>query len=254
MKTITINNLSLAYTRRGHGAPLVLIHGYPLDSSIWGEVVPLLEEHFDLIIPDVRGFGGSATTTNMYTLTDVAADINGLLDELGVPSAFVAGHSMGGYLALALAKAYPEHVRGLALISSQTAADAPEGKQKRYDTAKQVEEQGVGVVVEAMTPKLSADARIQSFVRNLMAEQKAQAYIGTLKAMAEREDTLSMLAAATFPLIIVHGDADALIPVAKAREVASVASRATLIELAGIGHMPMLESPQAVADALMKFL
>ncbi len=254
MKTITINNLSLAYTRRGHGAPLVLFHGYPLDSSIWSEVVPLLEEHFDLIIPDVRGFGASATTTDMYTLTDVAADMKVLLDELDIPSAFVAGHSMGGYLALALAKAYPEQVRGLALVASQTAADAPEGKQKRYDTAKQVADQGIGVVVEAMTPKLSADTRLQTFLRELMARQESQAYIGTLKAMAEREDTLSMLAAATFPLIIVHGDADALIPVAKAREVASVASRAHLVELAGVGHMPMLESPQAVADALMKFL
>lgn len=254
MKTITINNLSLAYTRRGHGAPLVLIHGYPLDSSIWGEAVPLLEEHFDLIIPDVRGFGGSATTTDMYTMTDLASDIKSLLDELDIPSAFVAGHSMGGYLALALAASYPEQVRGLALVSSQTAADAPEGKQKRYDTAKQIAEQGIGVVVEGMAPKLSADARLQTFARELMAKQKPQAYMGTLMAMAEREDTLSMLAMGTFPLTIVHGDADALIPVAKAREVASVASRAHYVELAGIGHLPMLESPQAVADALMNFL
>ncbi len=253
MQTITVNQLSLAYTRRGHGAPLVLIHGYPLDSSIWGDVVPLLETHFDLILPDLRGLGHSQATESAYTMDDLAADLAGLLDHLQIESAFVAGHSMGGYASLAFAQAYPSRVRGLALVASQAAADSPERKAGRYSTVQQVIEHGVAPVVDAMTSKFTADPRLQVFARGLMEKQAAAGVIGSLKAMAERQDTLVMLAKASFPLTLIHGDADALIPLERAREIKSTVPRARLVELAGIGHLPMMEDPQATAAALMQF-
>ncbi len=252
MEKISINHLALAYERRGYGAPLVLVHGFPLDHSTWDEIVPLLEPNFDLILPDLRGFGESDSTGAAYGMADFASNIAALLDHLGIESAFLAGHSMGGYVALAFAKAYPARVRGLALVSSQAAADTSERREGRYATAKQVAEQGVGVVVEAMTPKLSADPRVQKFVRELIGRQKPAGVIGALKAMAEREDTMSVLAPADFPLLLIHGDADVLIPVDRSREIQAAVRRAQLIELSGVGHMPMMESSLAAAEALKK--
>lgn len=254
MQTFTRNGLGLACERRGSGPPLVLIHGYPLDHSTWDETASLLARDFDLILPDVRGLGESAASEAVYTMTDLAADLAALLEHLKIEKAFIAGHSMGGYIALAFARAYPERLLGLALVSSQAVADTPERKEGRYASARQVAETGVGSVVEAMTPKLSADARVQAYVRELMSRQKPAGVIGCLKAMAERETLTWVLANLQCPILLIHGDADVLIPIERAREIKALVSSADLVELPGLGHMPMMEDPAAVAEALKRFL
>jgi 3-oxoadipate enol-lactonase len=250
MKTIKVNGIEIAYTRRGTGNPLMLVHGFPLDHSIWNETADLLENEFDLILPDLRGFGQSTTVESPYFMDDMADDLAALLDNLGIVEITIAGHSMGGYVALAFAKKYPQRVRGLALVASQAAADAPDRKEGRYKTAQDVAEKGVGVVADAMTSKLSAMAEVQTLARAIMERQTPSAVTGALKAMAEREEMSSTLAAFPFPLFVIHGDEDALIPVDRGREVKSLVAAARLIEIQGAGHMPMLEFPKETAAAL----
>ena len=250
MEKINVNGIRLAYTRRGAGTPLLLIHGYPLDHTIWDEVLPLLEKDFDLILPDVRGFGESTTIASQYSMNDIASDFVALLDHLGIQKVALAGHSMGGYIALAFARLHPERVTDLALVASQVLADTPDGKKGRYKTAADVAEKGVGLVAAAMTLKLSADTRVQGFVRRLIEKQHKDAIIGGLKAMAEREDATQYLSSFKFPVVLVHGDSDALIPVDRAREIKVVLPIAHLVELPGIGHMPMMEAPERTAEAL----
>ena len=252
MNAFTTNRGTFSYDRLGQGAPLILIHGFPLDHSIWDDVTPLLSPTFELILPDLRGFGESVSPAPVWTITDLAADIASLLDHLGIESAFIAGHSMGGYVALAFAAAYPSRLRGLALVASQTAADTPERKAGRYAQAQKIMEDGIGETVAGMTLKLSADERVQKFVHDLMRKQKPASFILSLLAMAERADTLFVLAEASFPVLIVHGGADGLIPLQ--REIQLKVPRARVVELPGLGHMPMMESPQTVADALKSLL
>ena len=251
MQKININDIELAYTRHGAGIPLVLLHGYPLDGSIWSEVVPLLQDHFDLIIPDLRGFGESTTVDTPYTMDTFASDIAGLLDHLGIEKAAIAGHSMGGYVALAFAKLYPDRVSGLGFVSSQALPDTPERKQGRYDTAVQVAKVGIAIVVESMTPKLTVDERLRAFAQSVMAQQRTNGMIGALKAMAERTDASALLSTFKFPVVVIHGTADALIPVDRAREVKNAVPHARLVELKGAGHLPMMEFPEETAKALM---
>jgi len=253
MKKIQINNITLAYERLGKGMPLMLIHGYPLDHTSWDEVASLLENKFDVILPDLRGFGQSTTVETPYTISDMADDLAGLLDRLKIEKVALAGHSMGGYVALAFAKKYPQRVSGLGLVSSQAVADSPEGKDRRYQTAADVAEKGVGVVAEAMTPKLSADASVQAFVRDVIVKQSKSGVIGALKAMAEREDLMAYLSSVTFPVVLIHGNADVLIPIERAKEIKTVLPSAQLVELQGAGHMPMMEFARETAEGL-KFL
>lgn len=250
MEKIKINDIELAYTRRGKGTPLLLLHGYPLDHHLWDDVAPLLEDTFDLILPDLRGFGESTTADSPFTMDDYASDIADLLDQLGIQKTAIVGHSMGGYVALAFARLYPERVSGLGLVSSQVLADPPDRKEGRYKSAADVSDKGIGGVVETMTPKFTSDERLQAFARETMERQQPAAFIGALKAMAERMDSTPLLSSFNFPVVIIHGEADALIPIDRAREVKNAIPQAHLVELNGAGHMPMMEAKEETAKAL----
>ena len=250
METINVNGIRLAYERRGTGSPLVLLHGYPLDHHLWDEVVPLLQDTFDLIVPDLRGFGESSTVDSFYTMEDIASDIAALLDHLEIEKTAIVGHSMGGYVALAFARLYPERITGLGLVSTQVLADAPDRRDGRYKSAAEVADKGIASVVAAMTPKFTSDARLQEFARQSMEQQQPAAYIGALKAMAERVDSTPLLSSLTVPVVIVHGDADSLIPIDRAREVKAALPNAHLVEIGGAGHMPMMEAKERTAQAL----
>ncbi len=250
MEKIILNGITLAYTRRGKGIPLMLVHGYPLDHTIWDEVVPLLEKDFDLILPDLRGFGESQVVETEYSLTDMAGDLASLLDYLGLQQICLAGHSMGGYIALAFARAWPGRLRGLGLVASQAAADTPERRQGRYETASAILRNGVMQVAEEMAGKLTPDAQVQARLRPLIAKQSPIGLAGALRAIAGREDAMPILSSFQFPVVVVHGDADALVPVERAREIRAALPQARLVEVAGGGHMPMLESPAVTAEAL----
>jgi pimeloyl-ACP methyl ester carboxylesterase len=109
------------------------------------------------------------------------------------------------------------------------------------------------VVVDAMTPKFTTVERLQKAARELMEKQKPAAFIGALKAMAERIDTTSLLAGIDIPVVVIHGDADLLIPVDRAREVRELVPQAYFVELKGVGHLPMMEAVQETAAALKHF-
>ena len=245
-----LNGITLAYERKGRGTPFVLLHGYPLDHVIWEPVVPLLEDRADLILPDLRGFGGSEATAGGYSLADMAGDVAALLDSLKIKKIILAGHSMGGYIALAFARAWPERVLGLGLVSSQAAADTPEGRQKRYATAKQVEAQGVGVVADSMPARLTSNPALQPVLRQIANRQRPEGIVGALKAMAGRPDCGPSFSGFNFPVAIVHGLEDGLIPIDRAREVQAAVPRGYMVELNGVGHMPMMEAPRLTAEAL----
>jgi len=250
MEKVNVNGIELTYTRRGNGTPLVLLHGFPLDHHIWDKATDHLEGTFDLILPDLRGFGGSTTVDTSHTMDDYASDIAGLLDQLGVEKAALAGHSMGGYVALAFARLYPARVSGFGLVSSQVLADPPDRKEGRYKTAADVAEKGIGGVVEAMTTKFTSDVELQVFARKNMEGQSPAAYIGALKAMAERQDSTPLLSSMKYPVVVLHGDADQLIPVDRAREVRDAVPHARYVELKGVGHIPMMEAVNETVEAL----
>jgi pimeloyl-ACP methyl ester carboxylesterase len=256
MKTgkLEINGVNIAYARLGKGTPLVLIHGYPLDKSIWEKVAGILEDDFDMIIPDLRGFGDSQLVDAGREILAYASDVAGLMKRLGVPKANVVGHSMGGYAALALLRAHPEMLLGLGLVSSQTLSDAPDRRQARYASAQEVLAKGVEPVAEAMAPKLSSDKGIQADMRVLISRQRPGGLASALEAMAERPDSTHVVSSCKVPVLAVHGQADALIPVERGRDVKTALPAAQYVELPRAGHMPMMEDPGAVAQALRFFL
>lgn len=254
MEHCLVNGISLAYTRTGEGHPLLLLHGYPLDHSIWTPVVPLLQDSFELILPDLRGFGGSDAPDEDYSMDDLAADLAGLLDHLEIERAALAGHSMGGYVALAFARLYPRRVSGLALVASHPYADPPDRQEARLVTARAVAEQGVELVANSMPEKLTADPALQRDLRTLALRQPVAGVTGALRAMASRPDSMDLLRGFDFPVVVVHGVQDGIVPLQFARDVQAALPAARIAELPAAGHMPMMESPQETATALLNLL
>ncbi|HEY5982901.1 MAG TPA: alpha/beta hydrolase, partial [Anaerolineales bacterium] len=113
---LNIDGINIGYTRRGSGRPLVLLHGYPLDRTTWGRVAEILEREYDLIIPDLRGFGASDVMEADRSIIEYASDVAGLLERLRVRRAHIVGHSMGGYVALAFAREFADKTAGLGLV------------------------------------------------------------------------------------------------------------------------------------------
>jgi len=221
---------------------------------MWETITPRLENNFDLILPDLRGFGESQVVETSFSMADLAADVAEILDQLDIQKAGLVGHSMGGYIALAFARAFPQRVRGLGLVSSQVLADSTENKAGRYKQAEEILAHGVGEVAEGMPAKLTERRIMQAWLKELILRQKPQGLAGALRAMAERPDSTSLLTGFNLPLILVHGLVDALIPIERARSVKTAVPGAYLTEIPDTGHMPMMESPQKTAEAFRTLL
>ena len=257
MQKLTVNGIQMAFERwggAGESTPLVLLHGFPLSHGVWNKMMEHMDG-LDVITPDLRGFGESAVVDGAYSIADMADDVLALLDALKIEQAALVGHSMGGYVALAAARKSPARIAGLGLVSTQALADTPDRKAKRYVTAEQVGVQGSVFIANAMAPDLSADAAQHGTVLwEMILRQPAAGMMGALAAMAERPAATDLLPTLKFPVAILHGVADALIPVERAREMKAAIPQATLTELPDVGHCPMLEAPVETAKALKGIL
>ena len=253
METVILHNAVIEYQCLGIGQPLVLLHGFPLDIGVWDAILPLLEHQYEIIIPNLRGFGKSESRTGEYSLSNMADDVADLLDHIGLEKSIIAGHSMGGYVALAFARSYPDRLLGLGLISSQVIADSPERRESRYQSAVQVEEFGMESLANNMAEKLTSDPAQRAKSLEIILRQSTRGVLCALKALAERHDQTTTLKSLEKPVVIVHGDSDLLIPVERAKEMKGLNPNSFLTIIPGAGHMPMLEKPAATALALQGF-
>jgi len=238
---------------------VVLLHGFPLSSEIWGRQRESLAAHYRVITPDLRGHGRSPATADGYEMESLAGDVLALLDSLRIERAVLMGHSMGGYVTLAAWRLAPERFSALGLICSHAGADTAEGRQGRMVLAEKVAAQGSLVAADAMLPKLFAPGRaagdpIWEQVRKLMLNTAPAGIIGSLHGMAARPDSNSLLPSIGVPVLVVAGDNDQIIPLAKAEALAAATSKATLKVIANAGHMTMLEQPAATTAAVDEFL
>ena len=160
---------------------------------------------------------------------------------------------MGGYVALAFARDFGGRVLGLGLISSQPLADSADRRTSRFQEAEHVLAQGVKDTAEGMSGRLTADAALQGKLKELILRQRPEGLAGALRAMAERSDMTSLITEFKFPLVIVHGLADELIPIEQAQNVKAAMPNAHLTQIINVGHMPMMEAPNLTAEALRVF-
>jgi 3-oxoadipate enol-lactonase len=256
-----VNGIRMAYRDRGRGheTALLLIHGFPLDSRLWDAQIAGLSSHIRVIAPDLRGCGRSEVPPGPYSMEQYAGDMAGLLDGLGIRRAVVAGLSMGGYIAFAMWRRYPERVRALVLADTRAEPDSPQARSNRDAAALRVREIGPAAYAEEMLPRLlapssAANPRIRERALRMMAAQPIEGIVGALGGLRDRADSRGLLPGITVPALVIVGGDDSLTPPADARTMADGIPDARLVEVPRAGHLSPLENPRAVNAALRKFL
>lgn len=253
----TINGIAMNYEVHGEGAPVLFVHGFPLSGEMWKASAAELKSTYKVIVPDLRGHGGSEATKEA-SMADYANDLAGLLNHLKeTRPAVVVGLSMGGYVAMEFYRRHRKHVRALALVDTRAEADTPEGAKGRKETAEKVLKDGSKVVADAMVGKLFAPdvaAGLKEKWQATMAGTPPQGVAAALHAMAGRIDSTSTLQSIEVPVLIVVGDKDVITPPELAQKMNAAAKGSRLEVIAGAGHMAPVEKPEVFNPILKKFL
>jgi pimeloyl-ACP methyl ester carboxylesterase len=259
VRRMTVNGVSLAVDVRGDPGepPVLFIHGFPLDRTLWTPVLEGLPGAY-LIAPDLRGFGRSDAPDLGYSMATYADDLIALLDSLGVERAVLCGLSMGGYIAFEIARRSPERIAGLVLMDTRAEADSPDARRARDATAQQVRDRGPAPIADAMLGQLLSDrtpALVAERVRATIMRTPVAGLVGALGAMRDRPDSTGILAdLAHVSTLVVVGEDDPITPPATARELANAIPGARLEVVSGAAHLPPLEQPKAVARMLAEFI
>lgn len=254
-----VGDVTLSADVRGDGPALLLVHGFPLDRTIWKHQVATLAG-WRRIAPDLRGLGSSDTPEDGYSMAKYADDLVRLLDRLRVQKAVVAGLSMGGYIAFELMRRYRERVAGLILCDTKAGADSDEARRGREEMIDLVRRKGAEAIADRMLPRLLGRTTQQTQpvvvtqVREMITRASVPGIAGALAAMRDRPDSTDLLATIDVPTLVVAGSEDELIPPSVAKEMTAAIPSAAVTVISGAGHIPSLEAPTAVSRVIAEFL
>ncbi|HEV3470879.1 MAG TPA: alpha/beta fold hydrolase [Pyrinomonadaceae bacterium] len=257
---INVRGIEIAYEEAGRGEPVVLLHGFPFNRTLWREQAAALAERFRVITPDLRGHGESSVAEGPATMEEMAEDVAALLDALGVGRAVVGGLSMGGYVTLAFCRRFPERVRALVLADTRPQGDTEDGRRAREETARRALEEGMEPIADSMLPKLLAPATLAGRpdvvgrVRAMILSTKPEGAAAALRGMAVRRDQTDWLGEISVPTLIVVGREDGLTPPSDSETMRAKIKGARLEVIEGAGHVSNVEQPSEFNRALSGFL
>ncbi len=258
---VRIRGFEMAYDDTGgNRVPLLLIHGYPLDRTLWSTQKVDLADLARVIAPDLRGFGESGMPSGPMTMDDYADDVRALLDALSIKNAVVGGLSMGGYIVFAFYRKYAHRVRALVLADTRAQPDSPEGKKARDENALIARAEGAAAIADRMLPKMLTPKTIAetpdlaNAARAMMARQPVDGIVAALIAMRDRPDSTPTLAQIAVPTLVIHGREDTLIPPKDAEMMQQGIKGARLVSIANAAHLSNYEQPESFSRAVMEFL
>lgn len=243
----------------GDGPAILFIHGFPLDRWMWHHQVAALTG-YRRIAPDLPGLGQAPPLAGPPTVAAYASALARQLDDLGIGSVVLCGLSMGGYIAFECLRQWPERVIGLALMDTRADADTPEGKEGRDRLIAEVRRRGAVAAADAMMPRLVGSATTASQpgwldeLRKRIERTPVEGVVGALEAIKSRPDSLPLLPSIAVPTLVLVGAEDVITPPAVAEEMAAQIRGAELVVVPGAGHLPTLEQPHPVTEALQGLL
>ena len=257
MKTFNYKNITVSYNEVGKGTTMLFLHGFLENQSLWNKIAVHFSQKYRVITVDLLGHGNTECTGYVHTMEDQADMLFALISHLRLRKINVIGHSMGGYIALAFAELYPDHVKSLTLINSTSRADSDERKLNR-ERAMDVVKKNASTFIRMATQNLfekdlhsTMKNQINKFTQEAL-KTPLQGVIASLGGMKIRIDREALLHFGPYPKLIIAGEKDTIMPVNDIKE--EVAGTEVTLEVINCGHVAPLEAPELVIEKLKSFL
>jgi pimeloyl-ACP methyl ester carboxylesterase len=259
-KIINYKGSDIFYKMIGKGKPIIFLHGFAEDGHLWQYQVDFLKDHYQLIIPDIPGSGQSASASWINDINALAESIKAIADAEQITNCTIIGHSMGGYITLALTEKYPQLLNGFGLFHSSAFADTEEKKQARLKSIDFIKANGAHEFIKATTPGLFAALftiahpdKIQLLVENgkMFVEEVLIRYY---EAMINRPDRTSILLNSTQPVLFIIGENDKAIPLDISLKQCYLPQLSYINILKDSAHMGMWEEKDKSNKILFDFL
>ena len=258
-KEIIYKDQRIVYAVEGSGKPVMLVHGFGEDSSVWDNQVAFLKDHFQLIIPDLPGTGQSAMVDDM-SMEGMADVLKAIADQETNEPFTLIGHSMGGYITLAFAEKYADRLNGFGLFHSTAFADSEEKKATRQKGIEFIRQHGAFEFLKTATPNLfspkTKDERPELIDKQIdgLRNFSPDSLVSYYQAMMARPDRVAVLKETTLPVLSIIGEHDAAVPMADTLKQGHLPEKSYIHILSDSGHMGMLEERDKSNHALYEFL
>jgi pimeloyl-ACP methyl ester carboxylesterase len=263
-KTFIFQHKNIHYKVYGEGKPVILLHGFGEDSTVWQLQIDALQNDFRLIVPDIPGSGESEFIpgANIETYSEILKELCDL--ELQSPlqgaEAVLIGHSMGGYITLAFAEKYPQYLKAFGLFHSSAFADSAEKIATRKKAIEFIKEKGTYTFMKTSVPGLFTKQYKDQFPEKVEALIEAannftpQALIQYYEAMIERPDRIEVLKRFEHPILFIMGEHDMAVPFESSLQQCYLPKQSHVHILRHSAHMGMWEEPKNANNMLLEFL
>ncbi|MBI2720629.1 MAG: alpha/beta hydrolase [Bacteroidetes bacterium] len=259
LKTCLYKNETVTFFDKGKGKAVVLLHGFLGSHKIWESTIKDLSRSYRVISIDLPGHGNTACFGYAHSMDLMAKCVKAVMDHLGLKKYVLIGHSMGGYVSLAFADLFPDHLRGMCLYHSTALADTEEKKTERMRAIKAVKANR-RVYTKNAIKNLFASKNLKylkdeiSFASKIAKGTGQQGIIAALHGLKDRPSRDIILGLVKYPIMMVIGEHDNVLPAQQLLEQSQIINNKTILYLEHDGHFGFLESPRQSNKELRKFL
>jgi pimeloyl-ACP methyl ester carboxylesterase len=248
--------MEISFRKIGKGKPVILIHGFCETHEIWNGFAERLAEKFEIYAIDLPGFGQSTPLSSHFSLVDIAQTILNWMDRQKIRLPFVVGHSLGGYVGLAMAKVAQQMVSGLCLFHSTPYPDTEEKKSNRNRVMEFVNKNGVDPFVDTFVPGLFFNKKHLSIpiVDKIARGTSRETLLAYTEAMRDRPSSIELLKTFEKPMLVLAGKNDTIVPVESVLDFGHLARKSEIEILNDTGHMAMFEQPEKARNIISDFL
>ena len=246
---------AIFYRKLGKGYPIVLIHGFCETHEIWDGLAKALSQKFEVFVIDLPGFGNSPALKTPFSINEVAEEVFQWIVQQKIQKPVVIGHSLGGYVALAMAKSHSEMFAGLGLIQSTAFPDSDEKKMNRNKVIEFVKTHGTDLFIDTFVPGLFFDKQHPAIpeVDKIARQTSKETLLEYVAVMRDRPSSIDFIGNTVLPLLVVGGDKDTIIPGEVTIKHGRLAPKSEVHLLKDIGHMAMFESPMETQNLIELF-